>query len=242
MEMRSLACTILLSSAVMHPRATAGVGGGTTQGFRQIATSGVLSSTGVALPSNSYPCPQQDRSNTISTKLEGYLIGWPALRRDQRRRARTHSSSHSTIRKLRIMLEQMPANRILDKKQCNIKDSKTELKSAVGNNSGIEIWDWNQMLRLHNNLHLKWHTRSNVKVQRRNGQQTCILTGLCSRFYTPLPDSDIPDALTRQSQKTRFRAMKTSTNKHHRAGGWVQNPDGCGHCINTALPSPEHPA
>ena len=27
--------------------------------------------------------------------------------------------------------------------------------------------------------------------------------------------------------------METSTNKHHRAGGWVQNPHRCGHCINT---------
>ena len=31
-QMRPLTCTILLSSAVMHPRATAGVGGGTTPG------------------------------------------------------------------------------------------------------------------------------------------------------------------------------------------------------------------
>ena len=54
--------------------------------------------------------------------------------------------------------------------------------------------------------------------------------------------SDIPDALTRQSQKTRVRAMEKSTNKHHRAIGGVQNPHGCGHCINTPLPSPEHPA
>ena len=98
------------------------------------------------------------------------------------------------------------------------------------------------MLRSHKHLHLKWYTRSNMSVQRINGQQTWILTWLCLKFYTPLPDSDIPDALTRQSQKTRVRAMETSTNKHHRAGGWVQNPHGCGHCINTPLPSHEHPA
>ena len=35
--------------------------------------------------------------------------------------------------------------------------------------------------------------------------------------------------------------MKAGTNKHHRAVGWVQNPQGCGHCINNPLPSPEHP-
>ena len=40
-----------------------------------------------------------DGSNTISTKLEGYWIGWPALQRDQRRRAPTHSSRQSTNRK-----------------------------------------------------------------------------------------------------------------------------------------------
>ena len=40
------------------------------------------------------------------------------------------------------------------------------------------------MLRSHNNLHLKWHTRSNMSVQRRNGQGTWILTLLCSKFYT----------------------------------------------------------
>ena len=94
------------------------------------------------------------------------------------------------------MLEQMLANRRIEKNQCNIKNAKTELKSAIGINFGIEIWDWNQMLRSHNNLHLKWHTRSNMSVQRRNGQQTWILTWLCPKFYTPLPDSDIPDALT----------------------------------------------
>ena len=42
-----------------------------------------------------------------------------------------------------------------------------------------------------------------MSVQRRNGQQTCILTRLCPKFYTPLPDSDIPNALTRHSQKKR---------------------------------------
>ena len=83
------------------------------------------------------------------------------------------------------MLEQMLANRRNEKNQCNIKNAQTELKSAIGINSGIEIWDWNQMLRSHNNLHLKWHTRSNMGVQRRNGQQTWILTWLCPRkFYS----------------------------------------------------------
>ena len=98
-QMCPLTCTMLPSSAVMHPRAAAGVRGGTTPGFSQIAIPGLLCSTGVALASDSYPYPQQDRSNTISTKLEGNLIGWPALRRGQRRRARTHSSSQSTNRK-----------------------------------------------------------------------------------------------------------------------------------------------
>ena len=64
----------------------------------------------------------------------------------------------------------MLANRRIEKNQCNIKNTKTELKSAIGINSGIEIWDWNQMLRAQNNLHLKWQTRSNMSVQRRNGQ------------------------------------------------------------------------
>ena len=70
---------------------------------------------------------------------------------------------------------QMLANRRTEKNQCNIKNAKTELISAIGINSGIENWDWNQMLRSHNNLHLKWHTRSNMIVQRRNGQHTWIL-------------------------------------------------------------------
>ena len=39
------------------------------------------------------------------------------------------------------------------------------------------------MLRWHNNLHLKWQTRSNMSVQRRNGQQTWILTWLCPKCY-----------------------------------------------------------
>ena len=81
------------------------------------------------------------------------------------------------------MLEQMLANRRIEKVQCNIKNAKTELKSAIGINSGIDIWDWNQMLRSHNNLHLKWHTRSNMSVQRRNGQQTWTLTWLCPKVY-----------------------------------------------------------
>ena len=76
---------------------------------------------------------------------------------------------------IQIMLEQMLANRRTEKNQCNIKNAKTELKSAIGINSGIEISDWNQMLRSHKNLHLKWHTRSNMSVQRRSGQQKWIL-------------------------------------------------------------------
>ena len=40
------------------------------------------------------------------------------------------------------------------------------------------------MLRSHNNLQMKWHTRSYMSVRRRNGQQTWILTWLCPRFYT----------------------------------------------------------
>ena len=105
------------------------------------------------------------------------------------------------------MLEQLLAHRKMEKVQCNIQNEKTELKSAIKINSEIEVWDWKQMLRSHNKLHLKWHTRSNMSVQRRNGQQTWILTWLCPKFYTLLPDSDILDALTGQSQKTRFRAM-----------------------------------
>ena len=81
------------------------------------------------------------------------------------------------------MLEQMLANRRIQKIECNIKNAKTELKSSIGINSGIEIWGRNRMLRSHNNLHLKWHTRSNMSVQRRNGQGTWILTWLCPRFY-----------------------------------------------------------
>ena len=79
-------------------------------------------------------------------------------------------------------------------------------------------------------------------VQKRNEQQTWILTWLCPEVYTPPPDSDIPDALTHQGQTARVRARETTTNNHHRAGGWVQNPHGCGHCRNTPLFSPEHPA
>ena len=82
-----------------------------------------------------------------------------------------------------MMLEQMLANRRIEKNQCNIKSAKTELKSAIGIISGIEIGNWNQMLRSHNNLHMKWHTRSIMSVRRRNGQQTWILTWLCPRFY-----------------------------------------------------------
>ena len=39
------------------------------------------------------------------------------------------------------MLEEMLANRKIEKIQCNIKNSKTELKSAIGIDSGIELWD-----------------------------------------------------------------------------------------------------
>ena len=157
--------------------------------------------------------------------------------------ARAHTQQQPIDKsEIQIMLEQMLANRRIIKNQCNIKNAKTKLKSAIGINSGIEIWDWNQMLRSHKNLQRKWYTRSNMSVQRRNGQQTWIVTWLCPKFYTPLPDSDIPDALTHQRQKTRVGAMETSTNKHHRVGGWMQNPDGCGDCINNPLPRPEHPA
>ena len=37
------------------------------------------------------------------------------------------------------MLERMLANRRIDKNQCNIKNAKTEMKSAVGRN----FWDRN---------------------------------------------------------------------------------------------------
>ena len=79
----------------------------------------------------------------------------------------------------------MLANRRIEQNQRNIKNAKTELKSAIRIHSGTEIWDGNQMLGSHNNLHLKWHTRSNMSVQRRNGQQPWILTWLCPKFYTP---------------------------------------------------------
>ena len=85
------------------------------------------------------------------------------------------------------MLEQMLANRRIEKNPCNIKNAKTELKSAIGINSRIEIWDWNQMLRSHNNLHLTWHTRSNMSVQRRNRQQTWILDMATSYVLHPPP-------------------------------------------------------
>ena len=85
------------------------------------------------------------------------------------------------------MLEQILANRRIEKIQCNLKNAKTDSKSAIGINSGIEIWDCNRMLRSHNNVHLKWHTRSNMSVQRRNGHQTWILTWLCPKFYTGAP-------------------------------------------------------
>ena len=40
------------------------------------------------------------------------------------------------------------------------------------------------------------------------GNKNGFLTWLCPKFYTPHPDLDIPDALTRQSQKTTVRAME----------------------------------
>ena len=65
------------------------------------------------------------------------------------------------------MLEQMLANRRIEK---NNETSKMQIENRNLHSeliSGIEIWDWNQMLRSHNNLHLKWHTRSNMSVQKR---------------------------------------------------------------------------
>ena len=95
------------------------------------------------------------------------------------------------------MLEHMLANRKIERNQCNIKNAKTELKSAIGINSGIEIWDWNEMLKSHNKLHLKWHAGSNMSVRRRNVQQTWIPKWPCLKFHTSLPDSDVPDPLTK---------------------------------------------
>ena len=89
--------------------------------------------------------------------------------------ARAHTAVANRRIEIQKMLEQMLANRRIEKNQCSIKNVKTELKSANRINSGIEIWDWNQMLRSHKNLHMKCHTRSNMSVQRRNGQQTLIL-------------------------------------------------------------------
>ena len=40
-----------------------------------------------------------------------------------------------------------------------------------------------------------------MSLQRRNGQQTWILTWLCPTFYIPLADSDIPTALTDKVRK-----------------------------------------
>ena len=94
-QMRPLTYTGLLPSAVMHPRATAGVGGGKTPGFSQIAIPGLLSSTGVALASDLRPVPQQDRRNTISTRWEGFSEAQPALKyahaNRNTRRARAHT-------------------------------------------------------------------------------------------------------------------------------------------------------
>ena len=70
------------------------------------------------------------------------------------------------------------------------------------------------MLRSHNKLHLKCHTRSNMSVHRRNGQQTWIQTRLCPTFYTPLPDSDIPDALTQPKSE---KEGQSHGNEHKQA-------------------------
>ena len=169
--MRPLTCTILLSSAVMHPRATAGVRGGTTPGFSQIAIPGLLSSTGVALASDWYPYPQQDRCNTISTNWKGIrLAGLHYGATEDGARAHTAAANQRVGNPNNV--GQTLANRRIEKNQCNIKNAKTELKSAIRIISGIAIRDGNQMLRSHNNLHLKWHTRSNMSVQRGNGPQT----------------------------------------------------------------------
>ena len=108
------------------------------------------------------------------------------------------------------MLEQMLADRRIENNECNIKNAKTELKSAIGIHSGIQIWDWNQMLRLHNNLHLKWHTRSNMCVQRRNGQQTWILTWLCPKFYK-LKGGDFRVKISPQSFIQLFELQRSYT-------------------------------
>ena len=106
--------------------------------------------------------------------------------------ARAHTQQQPTEEsEIQIMLQQMLANRRIETNQCNIKHAKTELKSAIGINSGMEIWDWKLMLRSHNNLQLKWHTRSNMSVQRRKGQQTWILTCLCPKFYTLVLSSEV---------------------------------------------------
>ena len=64
--------------------------------------------------------------------------------------ARAHTAAANGRIEIQIMLEQMLANRRIEKNQCNIENAKTELKSAIRINSAIEIWDWNQMLRSHN--------------------------------------------------------------------------------------------
>ena len=52
------------------------------------------------------------------------------------------------------------------------------------------------------------------------GNKHGFLTWLCSRFYTPLPDSDIPDALTRQSRKRGSEPWKrVQTSLIGRVGG-----------------------
>ena len=169
--MRPLTCTILLSGAVMHPRATAGVRGGTAPGFSQIAILGLLSSTGVALASNRYPYLQQDRSNTIGTSWKGIRLArlhYGATKDG----ARAHTAAANRRIRNPNNVETNAGQPQRGKNQCSIQIAKAELKSAIEITSGIKIWDWSQMLESHNNLHLKSHTRSNMSVQRRTEQQT----------------------------------------------------------------------
>ena len=77
-QMRPLTYTSILKGD--SPRATAGVGGGTTPALSQIAIPGLLSSTGVALASDLLSFPQQDRTNTISTRWEEFSHHRPALK------------------------------------------------------------------------------------------------------------------------------------------------------------------
>ena len=91
-QMRRLTCTSPLKGDSYW-------GGGTTPEFSQIAVPGLLSSTEVALASNSYPLPQQDRSNTFSSHWEECSDDQPTLRNTEHahanrklRRARAHTA------------------------------------------------------------------------------------------------------------------------------------------------------